>query len=292
MYNHLFLSKNTAPKQLVYGYLLTALDVYSHHRETLQIKDGKIPLHQGRDIHRVLYISGVALRLSKSHNQDALEIAQAIVSHLCDICGETLSVGIVPPGWIHLELRDSFLATWLQSFAVGKSYLYSSPPGTQLSVKLHSPARLFAIQYAHARCCSLLWLAHREGLIQLKTPSSDYSDNQPLLSLLTTESIPWLNHEAKLRLNHPAESSLIVELVKTVDELEFPDNGDKINWEKVGLDLSQAFEDFWCRCRIWGEVKTSLPELTQARLGLLIITQLVFRFLLVNKLGSVAPVEL
>jgi arginyl-tRNA synthetase len=288
VYDNRLISKNTAIKQLVYGYLLTALDAYDQYGEKLHLQNRKLPLHRARDSERVLYISGLALQLAKSHHQDALEIGRAIVNHLSDTCGETLNVQIVPPGWIHLEVSHFFLATWLQNLVVKKIYISTPLENEKSRVKLHNPSRLFAIQYAHARCHSLVLLAHREGLIQLHTPSDQYQ----LGSLATTASIPWLNSDAKLRLNHPAESRLIAELVKTVDELDFPDHGDRINWEKVGLDLSQAFEDFWCQCRIWGAVKTALPELTQARLGLLIITQSVLRFVLVNKLGAIAPWEL
>jgi len=54
----------------------------------------------------------------------------------------------------------------------------------------------------------------------------------------------------------------------------------------------ELFSRFAHGCRIWGEVKIHDPELAQARLGLLIATQLVLRSVLEDKLGIVAPVEL
>ncbi len=261
---------------------------------------GRIPLYQGRDINRVLYISGVALRLAKSHNSVPWEIANAIASHIADNCGEALLVQIVAPGLIHIELTHDLLAAWLQSVAVGESKsslnfigIKSPLPDKGERVKSHNPSRLFSIQYAHARCYSLILLAHREGLIKLQEPLSANSESWHLGSLVVTEALPWLNSDDRqLRLHHLAESHLIMQLVKAVDELECAEDAGSVNWEKIGWDLSQAFEAFWCQCRIWGEVKTNSPELAQARLGLIMATQSVLRFLLIVKLRIVAPVDL
>jgi DALR anticodon binding domain len=302
--------KKTAIKQLIYGYLLDSTSIYTNNKETKSIISVKTPLHKDRDHSRVLYISGVALRLSKSHNQKAMEIASVITYHLSEICGNLLIIQIIPPGWIYLELTHPLLATWLQGLAAvsaegdDEMEKQRESPIQDLTSPVEYPARLFPIQYAHARCCSLVLLGHREGLIKLREPLPDTRENfeqwkLPLGSsvsafwrLISIEQIPWLNCDGKLCLNHPAENRLIAELVRVVDNLECPDSGGSVNWEKAALDLSQAFENFWCKCRIWGEVKISSPELAQARLGLLMATQSVLRFLLVVKLGAVAPMEL
>ncbi|HYW17895.1 MAG TPA: DALR anticodon-binding domain-containing protein [Nodularia sp. (in: cyanobacteria)] len=284
------MSKYTSIKVLLYSYLLRAVNIYTFNAGLKCIETQKFPLYKGRDDSRVLYISGVALQLAKSHNHTTMDIASGIVSHLATIGGDVVRVQIVPPGSIYLKLSDPFLAAWLQSLVVTNV----EENGERENRKITQPnaSRLFAIQYAHARCYSLVLLAHREGLIKLREPIPDMSQNSASDHLVTTEQIPWLNDEQKLRLSHPAEGRLIAELVEVIDNLECADVSSTINWEKVALDLSQAFEAFWSQCRIWGEVKIYLPELAQARLGLIIATQSVLRCLLVDKLGAVAPREL
>ncbi|TVP58762.1 MAG: glutamate acetyltransferase [Nodularia sp. (in: Bacteria)] len=284
------MNKYIAIKRLIYSYLLYTVSIYTSNGKFQSIETREFPLYKGRDNSRVLYISGVALRLAKSHNQIIMEIASGIASHLSAIRGDVFSVRIVPPGWIYLELTHSLLATWLQSLVVTNVRGYGEM-GTR-KVTIQNSSRLFAIQYAHARCYSLALLAHREGLIQLREPMPYISENSTLHHLVSTEQIPWLNDEQKLRLSHPAEGRLIAELVQVTDNLECPDLCGAVNWEKVALDLSQAFEAFWCQCRIWGKVKISSPELAQARLGLVIATQSVLKCLLVDKLGAFAPLEL
>ncbi len=282
--------KYLAIKRLLHNYLLYSVNLYTLNTELISTETHKFPLYKGRDNSRVLYISGVALRLAKSHNRTSLEIANGIGSHLSAIRGDVFSVKIVPPGWIYLELSHPFLATWLQSLLV--TNVKGEGEITARKITIQNPARLFAIQYTHARCSSLVQLAGREGLIKLRELSPDISESTALHDLVSEEQIPWLNDQQKLRLNHPAEGRLIAELVQVIDYLEAPDLSDAVNWEKVALDLSQAFEAFWSQCRIWGKVKISVPELAQARVGLMIATQSVLRCLLVDKLGTNAPLEL
>ena len=285
------MDKYTAIKRLFYSYLIYTISIYTSNGEFSSIATRNFPLYKGRDNSRVLYISGVALQLAKSHNQTTIEIASGIVSHLSAIAADVFSVQMVPPGWIYFELTHPFLATWLQSLVLRN--VGGDGEMKTRKITLTFPSRLFAIQYAHARCYSLALLAHREGVIKLRETISDISQNPASLrSLATVEPIPWLNDEQTLRLSHPAEGRLIAELVQVIDNLECPDLSGAVNWEKVALNLSQAFEAFWCQCRIWGKVKVSSPELAQARLGLVIATQSVLRCLLVEKLGAFAPLEL
>ncbi|QMS91838.1 glutamate acetyltransferase [Nostoc edaphicum CCNP1411] len=259
-----------------------------------------------------------------------MELASAIASDISEICGDVFSIQTVPPGWIHFELTHSTLATWLQSLAVGSSgkegeiggreqgaggeinskfKIQNSklknfcllPSASSLlptladSLPLRYPASsvpnsLFAVQYAHARCCSLVLLAHREGLIKLREPVPNTSS--ACWDVISPNPLPWLNCDGTLRLNHPDERQLIGELIQVIDDIECPDVNGSVKWEKVALNLSQAFEKFWSNCRIWGEVKIKSPELAQARLGLLMATQSVLRFVLEENLGVFAPLEL
>ena len=70
---------------------------------------------------------------------------------------------------------------------------------------------LFAVQYAHARCCSLVLLAHREGLIKLREPVPNTSP--AFWSVISPNPLPWLNCDGTLRLNYPDERRLIGELI-------------------------------------------------------------------------------
>ncbi|WP_323808649.1 DALR anticodon-binding domain-containing protein [Nostoc sphaeroides] len=239
-----------------------------------------------------------------------MELASAIASDISGICDDVFSIQIVPPGLIHFELTHSTLATWLQSLVEGSGEpgeqgagsreqgagsrgeeFSPLPPAPRPSASSPCPRlNLFTVQYAHARCCSLVLLAHREGLIKLREPVPNTSP--AFWSVISPNPLPWLNCDGILRLNHPDERRLIGELIQVVDNIECPDVKGSVKWEKVALSLSQAFEKFWSNCRIWGEVKITSPELAQARLGLLMATQSVLRFVLEENLGVFAPLEL
>ncbi|MEB3181667.1 MAG: DALR anticodon-binding domain-containing protein, partial [Nostocaceae cyanobacterium] len=150
----------------------------------------------------------------------------------------------------------------------------------------HAP---FPIQYAHARCCSLLRLAHREGLITLE-PEPD--NNLFPERIIAPNPLPWLDSDGQLCLVHPAENRLIDKLVQVIDDLYCGSPQQRVNWEKTALDLSAAFGNFWADCRIWGELKGNCKNLAQARLGLIMVTQSVFRLLLQDCLGVEAALEL
>ncbi|MDZ7964049.1 MAG: DALR anticodon-binding domain-containing protein [Nostoc sp. DedSLP03] len=293
MHHKLPVSKYTSIKQLLYSYLLKSISIDTYKTESKYIKDEKIPLHKGRDDNRVFYTSSVSLRLSKSQNRKAMELASAIASDLSGIGEDVFSIQIVPPGWINFELTNSALATWLHSLVVGSSWGAGEQGsrGAEEAINAQCPMpNLFTVQYAHARCCSLVLLAHREGLIKLREPIPNTSP--AFWDVIFPNPLPWLNCDGTLQLNHSDERRLIGELIQVVDNIECPDVSSSVKWEKVALNLSQAFEKFWSNCRIWGEIKITSPELAQARLGLLMATQSVLRFVLEENLGVFAPLEL
>ena len=284
MSHRLPFTQSKAIKQLINRYLVSSFSIFTSNEEITSIKGIKVPLYQGGYNQKILYISGVAMKISKSQNSPVMEVAGAIAGHLAQNSDGLFRVKVTPPGEIHIELIDSTLAAWLHSLTVATKTgnLVNNFFDDQLPTSLNS-LKVFTIQYAHARCYFLLRLGHQEGIIKL--------DRTDIKSFISVNPIPWLNDDQKLRLNHPDETFLIHQLVKVVDDLVCADSS-SINWEKAGENLSQAFEKFWCNCRIWGEVKINSPELAQARLGLLIATQLVLRSVLEDKLGIIAPLEL
>ncbi|BAZ25921.1 arginyl tRNA synthetase anticodon binding protein [Kalymmatonema gypsitolerans NIES-4073] len=294
-HQNLLVSKYTAIKQLIYSILDTSLSNYTKNKLIICTTYKNIPLSQGRDEKKIIYISGIALQLSKSEKFPAMEIANGIVSHISANYDQDFKIQVVSPGWIHLEVSHPLLAAWLQSLVIKEAVeaLEAREAGGEIT-PITPSSSLFTAQYAHARCCSLVRLAIFEGLIQQGEPNQDDSESSKqrlLSSILTPNPIPWLNCDEKLRFHHPASYRLINELVRVVDSLAFPNLGGSLNWEKAATPLSRAFETFWCKCRIFGEVKTASPELAQARIGLVLATQSVLKFLLEEKLGIIAPYE-
>lgn len=243
------------------------------------------------------YVSGIALQLSRAKDIPALEIATALATLIYELSSNSdttisqeFTVQVVPPGLIHLELTEPQLAAWLQSLVSkdGCGLWVVGCGGGCPTPSADTASRLFPVQYSHARCCSLVQLAHREGLIKLKEPA----ENLPL-SLSKPDPVPWLSSDQKLRFVHPDELALIEHLLGLLDNLYCPSfPHQKINWEKAALDVSQAFQKFYSSSRIWGEVKTQTPHLAQARLGLVIATQSILQFLLQDLFGVYAPLEL
>jgi arginyl-tRNA synthetase len=139
------------------------------------------------------------------------------------------------------------------------------------------------MQYAHARCCSLLRLADQEGLIELT--NLDFS--QPTWHWQQPEPIPYLDG-TRLRLGQPSEQKLIAQLLRVI-EAQLDEQ--PLDTAKLAYHLSQAFLEFERYCRIWGEVKQDHLALAQARLGLIALTQLLLKKLL-EKLCIPSPAGL
>jgi hypothetical protein len=269
----------------------------------VEITPETIPLQRLSDDKQIIYCSAIAFKLA-SCQPAILELAHQIMTALPLRNDKALTqqisrslpsqfskelefpteyslnfqVEVVSPGWLEFRLTDYSLAVWLQNLI--------SPNCLKLvSNRAKNTSNCFSVQYAHARCCSILTLADQQGLIILK-------DGQ----LIEPDPIPWLQDELEatgmprqLSLVHPAEKRLIA---LVLDFLEARENLEPRRALKFALSLSQAWEEFSKHCRIWGEVKTQTPKLAQARLGLVAVTQGLLRSLLQDCLGVCAPVEL
>jgi arginyl-tRNA synthetase len=249
-----------------------------------------IPLNQSKNCQRAIYVSAIALKLAQVWQQPPQSIAREIAESLKAPCSKDFVIEILPPGILQFELTDAALAIWLQRLAQNPLPV----PESQIIPSAFEADRLFPIQYSHARCSSLLRMAHRSRLISIAHP--DPPATPEIWSLAAPNPIPWLNSSGRLRLLHPAERSLISQQLAIVDSL-VPvfgggDRAKPVNYFKLANSLSEAFQTFYSQCRIWGEVKTETPKLAAARLGLVLATQSLLRFMLVNLLDAVAPLEL
>ena len=264
-----------------------------------QLTELKRPfLYRSKEQQRLIYACAIALQLSPLLKLPALEIATALAQLVRQQTDEQdFLVQVMPSGLIHLELTEPSLAAWLQRLIQAPPLFKAREDLGDLEQRSRgenyelTPTPLFPIQYAHARCCSLMQLAHSEGLLTLKQIDADTS--AALWLVVAPNPIPWLNLEQKLYLSHPTERALIAQLLALLDDLNcyFP-SPKVVDWHKAGANLSQAFQSFYSHCRIWGEVKNQNLQLAQARLGLVLISQLVLRLLLQERLSAIAPLEL
>ncbi|MEG4322791.1 MULTISPECIES: DALR anticodon-binding domain-containing protein [unclassified Microcoleus] len=250
----------------------------------------EIPLNRGKNSARVLYVSAIALKLAKTWQQTPQAIAAQLAETLEPLCWPDFTVKAAPAGIIELELTDAGLAFWLQRLAQN----FLPVPEYRILSPVVCADRLFPIQYSHARCCSLLRMAHRDRLISIAQP--DVTRAPQIWSLAAPNPIPWVDKGDRLRLVHPAESNLISQLLTVLDNLspiwEVENREKPVNYLKLANNLSEAFQTFYSQCRIWGEVKTEQPKLAQSRLGLVLATQSLLRFILEELLSAVAPIEL
>lgn len=258
-----------------------------------------MPLKRTKDIEKTSYISAIAFKLQIPLQKTPAEIAQGINSRIKS--GADFTV-YVRAGWIQFELTELGLANWLQHLSQWnppnpdyhqtgqkidtKDTKLAPKLDSKFSPKLETTNNLFLLEYTHARCCSLLRLGDREQLIKLSEHSSDWQIIKP-------SPIPWLNEQNQLRLNSLTERRLISRLITTLDTLSTGKN--EVTCQqilKLATELSQDLLTFYAANRIWNETKTENLALAQARLGLILTTQIVLKLLLEKGLGILPPQQM
>jgi hypothetical protein len=234
------------------------------------------------------YQCTLALQLASPWGISPLEAAESILELLIYSSQPLIfQPQILPKGIINLAILDRSLADWLDQLI--PQLLVPSPK----QVTINQGINYFLLQSTHARCCSLLRLAKKEGLLlsQTKTPWLDaqsrwYLDSQPARKLLNQ----IVNLIDEFDTNQSVQSTL------TQPKISIPINKSnpqlRHKWQKLGTEISLSWQEFDGSDRIFGEVCRDNLPLAQARLGLVALTKGVLQKILEEYLGSIAPLEL
>ena len=229
-----------------------------------------VPLYRLNNTPTIVYRCAIALSLAKTTSLSSTSIALGILNCLYDLpinfqLKLDFFIQVVDPGWIDFHLCEWSLGLWLQQLLLSPPLPLSPSPSTD-----HPCLNVFPLQYAHARCCSLLRLAKEEGSIDIK-------DDR------------FFNESKHLLLVHPAERNLIFQLLELADAKV---SNRSQNWFQLAQRTSQAFLQLHRQCPIWDKTNPDFPRSARARLQLIKITQYFLNWLLVEKIGVTAPNEL
>jgi DALR anticodon binding domain len=211
-------------------------------------------------------------------------------------------------GWLYAEFFSESLAQWLQTVLALTPHLEiqdlsSAILPSILSQEISADPDLFELQYAHARCCSLLRLGHQAGLIQL-------TEDTHFFNLTSPNPIPWLTAQGELRLQTESEQNLLRSLMQFPQSLcSFSAIYGRVHSPAPGCQTfvcwpldhriiqrhqrwSQLFQSFYRDCRVLGAVQTKTSELAQARLASLLLLKNVLGFWLNSVMQIDAPTQL
>lgn len=241
-----------------------------------------IPLRPVVNDTGIFYVSAIAHKLAAVSQQSADLIATQLASLIsCKVVSQPLTIQVLPSGFVYFHLSDKAIAAWLQHLLEADEQGVRTATTTDDHTHVTSQSKvipnIFKAQYVYARCCSLLRLGQREGLIKLI--------EQPIWQIIEPQTIPWMDNQGQFYLVNSAERILIAELFSLLDQLS---DSSQPNW----LKLVDAFENFYSNCRIFGYIKLQTYQLAQARLGLIFVLRLVLKLLLNHRLGVLAPEEL
>lgn len=221
------------------------------------------------------YQSAIALQIAAQLQQGARSIAVEIA----EVCRQLpqsafldanfvqtslrdLTVSVTEAGFIEFEFGDRAVEAWLRSClntAFQQSILDHSEKSLHSKSEVVNQDEVFLCQYTYARCRSLLNVAKSLGLE------------------------PLIQHQAMLE---PNERALLFQMVSVSDDLI---EATAQACGKSAIALAQSFEAFDRDCRIFGEPSVTQAYLAQRRLALVMITQMLMRELLEQKLGVFLP---
>lgn len=191
---------------------------------------------------------------------------------------QTVTVAATATGFLHFAISDRSITVWLNSLLANSRPLQPLPtaPISEPECSLiQQTSALFEVQHVHARCCSLLQLAHREAVIRL-----DSLEMPPDHWRFSSPEVPWLTSTDQLCFQHPVDRTLLVQLFDAYDHLFDPHRSHtQASVLRSAHAVAQAFESFQRAHLLWGRANEA-SALTLARLRLLMITQRVLALLL------------
>ncbi len=252
----------------------------------------------------IIYQSAIALQLSSVLRRDSLEVSYQILEQFqqetVNFCQEDLSADqyilgdfrgqVLSSGLIQFELGDRGLSVWLQCLMTLPLQSHSIPlssPLKPLAQTLENRQQMFVCQHSYARCCSVLRLA-QPSEIASRWGIQALDDRE---RILIPDPMPWLTPQGPLCLTHSAERSLISQLVTIGDDLAQMMTMPQLCLRSA-FSLSQAFQTLCRTCQISELVSSPLLQRSQARLGLILMTQRLLKHLLEVGLAAEAPSEL
>jgi hypothetical protein len=235
----------------------------------------------------IVYVCAIAHRLATQPYQ-----AATIATQLAALLQQQLSADPAPllqsvivhataAGFIQFEVGDRAIAAWLDLLLINAlppqplPSVASDISEAERQLVLQSSA-IFAVQHAHARCCSLLQLANGEGLIRLER----LEDAPCYWSFSSLAPFPWLTSIDQLCCNHSVDRGLLGELFDACDCLsDLPQRPTQVSLLRSAQAVAQAFQAFHREHPLWRKADEE-SACTLARLGLLMATQRVLYLLL------------
>ncbi len=272
-----------------------------------RFQNSKALLKRTHKTTQLTYLSAVPHQIGVYANICAVTVATILAAqisaHKSDrVCSQIpaglldpIHIQATPSGYLEFRIGDGAIAQWLTSLTQSVASLFVSPAFSSHPVT--SYLNLFAIQHAHARCCSLLRIAAYQqiiGLNGLEKPSH-WQWAQP-------HPISWLTPEQQLHTCHASERQLIHQCFTVLDEIPWQSDTLPENIQSPSLhpdqiatlaqDLAQAFSTMHRQCQIWGAVQNQGSDRLTAHLALILVTQRLLYGLLQIGLGVIAPAEL
>ncbi len=259
--------------------------------------DSEIPIKRVCNFKQVIYSSAIAHQVASHSSYSAQEIAfklagmvsenaQVLLENCVDLrifpeILQGLVVDVSNSGYLQFEFTDPAIAGWLHAFIDDWKSNARSIHATSSSMASKNAAQVFSIHHAHARCCSLLRLAHDAQWITLSQPDAHPGNWQ----LLQPNPVSWLTPDLQLHLAHSAERTLIHHLLVGLDDgVRFP--------RRCATELSQAFQILHRHLQLGGNLQQQPEQYRQVYLALILATQRQLYFLLEDCLKIHAPAEL